>query len=233
MSPRAVPPKLAMMPRPVAPARRLSRSKWSRVVIGDRAELLEVVRGIEPGLVDRLLADDGVEEETVLRHAAGGRGRAVALGEDERVAVRVLGRPEIPGHEDLGPVVHAPGLPVLVAEAEHRVRAVDALDVDAQGRLEVVVDPAQHLVGLVDLDQALFEAVVLAQTDDALDVHAGDGRAVEVDGDAVGLAVVEGGVQALAAGHRHGGLLGSPQITDFGPRMQCPNHRPQSAQAGL
>ena len=205
-------------PRGPGPAALLLEVVEGRVV--DRTELLEVVRRIELVVVDGLLADDGVEEEAVLGQAAGRRRRAVALRVDERVAVRVLRRPEVPGHEDLGPVVHPPRLPVLVAVAEHRVGPVNALDVDAEGGLEVVVDPAQHLVGLVDLDQALFEAVVLAEPDDALDVHAGDGRAVEVDGDPVGLAVVEGGVQALAAGHRHGGPPRSPRLPISPSRLQ-------------
>ena len=58
------------------------------VGVGDRPELLQVVGGVELVLVERRLADDGVEEVAALGQAAGGRDRAVALGIDQRVAVR-------------------------------------------------------------------------------------------------------------------------------------------------
>ena len=81
MSPKAVPPKLARIAA-VARRRRAARPRgeMGQVVVGDRAELLQVVLDVELVVVDRLLADDGVEVEAALGHAAAGRRRAVALG---------------------------------------------------------------------------------------------------------------------------------------------------------
>ena len=57
--------------------------------------------------------------------------------------------------------------------------------------LEVVLDQAEHLVGLVDFDRALLQAVVVAQRGHATDVDAGDGGAAEVDGHGVRLPMGE------------------------------------------
>ncbi len=85
----------------------------------DGLELLEVVLGVQAVFVDRRLAHDGVEEVAALGHAAAGRDGQVAFGIDEGVAVRVEGDVELPSDQDVEAVVDAPGLPVLVGEAEH------------------------------------------------------------------------------------------------------------------
>ena len=76
MSPKAVPPKLARMALSVWVIEPLGlAAEVVQVGVGDRAELLEVVLDVELVVVDRLLADDGVEVEAALGHAAAGRGR--------------------------------------------------------------------------------------------------------------------------------------------------------------
>ena len=89
MSPNAVPPKVAMTARPVAAARAGLAPEVLQVGVGDGPELLEVVLQVELVFVDRLLADDGVEEVAV--RAACGRwaARRVAFGIDQDVAVGV------------------------------------------------------------------------------------------------------------------------------------------------
>ena len=69
------------------PSTRPRSSAGPRRVIG--RELLAPLLGVEVVLVDRLLPHDRVEVVAALRQAGGGRGGAVALRVDERVALRV------------------------------------------------------------------------------------------------------------------------------------------------
>ena len=62
----------------------------------------------------------------------------------------------------------------------------------------------------MDFDRALLESVVVPERGDGGDVHAGDGGAAEIDGDAVGLTMLEGCKDTLSARHAfrsimHGG----------------------------
>ena len=102
---------------------------------------------------------------------------------------------EVLGDEDVE-AVEAPLAPAVVFEAEHGFAGEDAGDVETHGGAEVVLDEAEHLVGLVDLDGTLFETVVIAEGGDAGDVDAGDGAAAEVDGNAIRLAMRECGLKA-------------------------------------
>ena len=56
-----------------------------QVLLADGLELLQIVFRVELLFVNRLLANDGVEEVAVPRHAAAWRSRHVALGIDQRV----------------------------------------------------------------------------------------------------------------------------------------------------
>ena len=192
MSPKAVPPKVAMTARPVEPRALDAARQMIEVGVGDGAELLEVVGGIEAGLVDRRLAHDGVEEGAAHRHAPARRGGNVALGKDQDIARRLLHDPKVFADHYVE-AAEIPWFPVLIGEAEHVVAREDANSIDAERGSQIVIHQAQHLVGLVHLHGDLLQAEVLAQGGDATHMDAGDGGAAEIDRDAVGALVTESG----------------------------------------
>ena len=55
-----------------------------------------------------------------------------------------------------------PLLPVFIGEAEHVFTGKDASRVNAEDRGEIVVDPAQHLVGLMHFDRPFRQAEIVA-----------------------------------------------------------------------
>ena len=89
-----------------------------QVLFAEQRELLQVVFRIQLVLVDRLLADDRVEEVAGLRHAAAGRHRRVALRVHVSIAVFVSRHIELAGHQHFGAVVHRERLPVGLLRAE-------------------------------------------------------------------------------------------------------------------
>ena len=105
------------------------------------------------------------------------------------------------GDQDLRPIIHAPWLPVFVAEPEDGFRPVNALDVDPQRPLQVLVYETEHLVGFMDFDRPLFQAVAVSEGDDDIDVHARDRRPTEIDRDRVRRPVVERRPNPFLAGH--------------------------------
>jgi len=145
-------------------------------------------------------------------HAAAGLAGGVALGVEEEVAVGGGGGVEVLADEDLE-VLEAPGLPAFKAEAEVSLAAGDGDGVDAEGGGEVVVEPAEHLHGFVDLHRAAFETVVVAEGGDDGDMDAGDGGGAEVDGDGA-FAMREGIEYALASGEGSG--HGGTRLSDVG-----------------
>ena len=126
-----------------------------QVFLAEQPELLQVVLRVQLVLVDRILANHGVEEVSARRHAAAGRRRRVAFGIDVRVAGFVLGDDEVAGDEHLGAVVQRERLPAAGHGAEQRLAAGDADDVDAQRGPQFVVHFAQHLVRLDHLDAVI------------------------------------------------------------------------------
>ena len=108
-----------------------------QVLFGDRAELLQVVRRIELLVVDFRLPDDGVEEGAAQRHASAGRGRFIALGIDQDVAVRLGRDAEIAGHQHIQ-AVEIPRFPVGGGKAEHRLARKHAGHVEPHGRAQIV-----------------------------------------------------------------------------------------------
>ena len=159
--------------------------------LGQRLVLLRVVLGVEMVEVDRLLPDDRIEEEPVLRHVPARRRARVTLGIDQRAALLRLDADAEPfRHEHLEPI-EGPGLPVAVLEAEHVGAAEQRRDVDADRVLEVVLDQAEHLVRLDDLHRPLLEAVIVPELGDAAHMHAGHRRSAEVHRHAVGRAMVD------------------------------------------
>jgi hypothetical protein len=67
---------------------------------------------------------------------------------------------------------------------------------------QVVLDQAEHLVGLVDFDRRVREAEVPPQRGHDACVDAGDGRAAEVHGGGAGL-VVDGAADFFPGCHLH------------------------------
>jgi hypothetical protein len=131
-------------------------AKVFNLLVGDGGEFFEVVVGIQPVLVDGRLAHDGVKEIAAARHAAAGRDAGVALGIDESVAAGIHGNPEILRDQDLEAIRHAPGLPIVVGETEHRFAGEHTLDVEPQGALQIFLQQTEHLVGFVDLDGSIL-----------------------------------------------------------------------------
>ena len=175
MSPNAVPGNPRMTARPLPAAR-------------DTAEQMAV----------RSSCPMGVNSS---RFSSGSsRNARIALRVDQQVAVSIGASIEPARRQDIQPP-DLPWLPVPGGETENGLGRENGGHIEAEGGGEVVVDPAEHLVRFVDLDGPLLQAVVVPQRGNAGDVHAGDGRAAEVDGDAIGLAMVEGGENALLGGH--------------------------------
>ncbi len=204
MSPKAVPPKLARIARSLCPPQPVGLAgEVLQQVVGDRAELLQIVLDVQFGVVDRLLADDRVEIEPALGHPPAGLQRAVVLGIHEDVAAGLGPGVEAAGHQHGRAVEGGPRLPVLILEAEERLGPAQADHVHAQGVLQVGGDFAQHLIRLDDFDRRArrVELQCLPEPVHAADVHPGDGAAAEVQGNVVGLLMVQGGFDALAGVH--------------------------------
>jgi len=172
------------------------------IPIADGAELLEVVARVEPVFVDLALPDDRVEEVAPLRHPAARRRGQVALGMDEDIAVGVAAGVEIDRDQDFEAVGHLPRLPVVVAKAEECSPARDALDVDTHRLLEIVLDEAQHLVGLVDLHGRRLQPVVVPERGHTAHVDPRDGGSTEVDRHSIGLEMAEGRENSVSARQR-------------------------------
>ena len=98
--------------------------------------------------------------------------------------------------------------PIRIVPAE-TVRAEDGLageranDIDPQRLAEFVVHLAEHLVRLADLDPVSRWAAEhgTPEPGESGDVDAGDEGGAHVHRHAVGLLMVQGGLQALLAGH--------------------------------
>ena len=104
-------------------------------------------------------------------------------------------------HQNVEPVVGAPGFPVLVGEAEDRLAGRHTSHVESHRPGQVGFDFAEHLVGLPHLDGMPGEAEVIAERGDATDVHTGHRRRAEVHGYPVGFAMIQGREDPFPAGH--------------------------------
>ena len=88
-----------------------------QVVGADRPKFLQVIGRIEGIVVDRRLADEGVEVIAPGGHLAAGRGRVVAVRVHQDAPVSLGPGVEGLGHQHRG-AVEAPGFPALVTEPE-------------------------------------------------------------------------------------------------------------------
>ena len=128
-----------------------------------RAVLLDVVVVVQVILVHfAFLAHDIVKIEAILGHVAAGLGRAVTLRVNQPAALAVRGDLELLGNQH-GVAKVVPFLPAFVREAERASVAVNALQVDADGLLQVGLNDAGHGRYLRDLDRVLFQTIVFAQ----------------------------------------------------------------------
>ncbi len=168
---------------------------------GDGPELLQVVGRVELLLIDRLLADDRVEEPAALGHPSAGRDCRVAAGVDQQIAIGRGGGVEIARHQHFQPLLGTPGLPALGREAEHRVARADPIHIHSERRLQVRLDQSQHLVGLVDFDRPPFQPEMLAQGGHPADMHPGDRGRAEIHRHPGRLAVGQRRPDDLSAGH--------------------------------
>ena len=84
------------------------------------------------------------------------------------------------GHQDLQAIVHAPRFPSFVRETEFGLAATQGLGVDAQDRLEISLDLAEHLEDIHHPDGLLRQPQVLTQGGYTAYVHPGDGCAAKV-----------------------------------------------------
>ena len=167
-----------------------------------RAVLLDVVVVVQVILVHfAFLAHDIVKIEAILGHVAAGLGRAVTLRVNQPAALAVRGDLELLGNQH-GVAKVVPFLPAFVREAERASVAVNALQVDADGLLQVGLNDAGHGRYLRDLDRVLFQTIVFAQRLHAGDVHARAGAAAEVHRHLIRLLVVERGQYAFLGCHR-------------------------------
>jgi len=147
-------------------------------------------------LVERLLADDRVEEISALGHPGAGRRRRVALGIHQQIAGSVLDRRvEIVGHQHFGPVEQGERFPTRLVGAQQRFAAQHADHVGAQRLAQRIVHLAQHLVRLDHLDSP----ETVPQHRPAKLVHhrhmdPRDEAGAEVDANPVGLAMLKRGL---------------------------------------
>ena len=106
------------------------------------------------------------------------------------VAGLVLGVVEVLGHEHFGAVVHRERLPAGGLRAEHRAPPGHSDHVDPQRFAQLVVDFAEHLVGLGHFDAVARVAQHgLPQAGERRHVNARDGRRAEIHAHAIRLLV--------------------------------------------
>jgi hypothetical protein len=170
----------------------------------DERELLGVVRRVQARLVDRLLADDRVEEVAAGWHQCARRDAPVVFRPLTKLAAQLVGRIEVQRHEHWRAVGQRPWLERRLREPEHRARSVQADGVHAQRARKVRRDLAEHLVGLDDLHgrAGRVEPKALAQLVDDADVDAGLEAAAKIHWQVIRLGVGTGGRDALARRHR-------------------------------
>ena len=142
--------------------RRHLAPKPAKIILGNRPEFLQVVRRVELRFVNRLLADNRIEEEPARRHVAAGGGGRVSFRIDRQPAFRVLGDVELSRHKDLLPPRHPHLLPVISGKAEHRVAWRNADGVDSQDFAQVVVDRTEHLIGFPDANEPFLQPIVVS-----------------------------------------------------------------------
>src|ERR1019366_6569951 len=97
---------------------------------------------------------------------------------------------EVPGNQHLN-AIELPRLPSLRGEAEHGVAREDAGHIESHGVLEIVIQKGQHLERFVNAHGALLKPVIVAQRGYATGMHSGHGSSTKVDGNAIGLLVIQ------------------------------------------
>jgi hypothetical protein len=123
-----------------------------------------------------------------------GRRRGVAFRVNVDGSFGIRGGAEVLGNEHFQ-AAEIPFAPALVLESEQRLAGKYADDVDAHRPAQVLIDPAQHLIRLVDLDRALFQPVIIPKRGDAGNMNPGDRRRTEIHRHGGRVPVVERGTE--------------------------------------
>ncbi len=174
-----------------------------QVFLGNRSEFFQVVGRVELFFVDFRLPDDVVEEGAAQRHARARRRRLVALGIGQDIAVGLGSGLEIAGDQHLQ-TAEGPLFPIRGGSTELGLARKHAGDIEPHGRAQIVLHAAQHLARLMHLHRSRGQSVVTAERRDASDVDAGYVGAPKIQGNAVRLAMFQGGAQPVP--RRDGGL---------------------------
>ena len=168
----------------------------------DHVHLLAVVGGIQFGFVERRLAVGRVEKISAFRHPRAGQHAGVAFGINEPAAVRRGRDVEFARHQNRRAIEHRERFPAFVLETEHRARSMHADHVQAQRLAQLLVDLAEHLVGLDDFDAMIaFAQHGLAQPVNRARAHAGLKSRAEIHAQAVGRLMIQRGDQSFARSH--------------------------------
>ena len=171
-----------------------------QLALEDGLKLLGVVGRVQLRVVQRCLADDGIEEMPTRWHPAAGRHGTVVAGPLEQVAVGLVLGVEILRHQHGRAVGKLPFLELRLRKAEHGPGAVEADRIDAQRGLQIGGDLPEHLVDLDHLDRraGLVQPEGLPKFIDHADVDAGLEAAAEIHRELVRLPVGAGGEDAFA-----------------------------------
>src|ERR1039458_1934344 len=152
------------------------------IFLRDEAELLHIVFRVQLLFVDRLLADNAIEEITSARHAPAGWDAGVALRIDQSITILINRGIKVSGNQHFK-TVELPALPALGRNSPLGGAATDSNAVAAHRIQQVFVYLPQHLRRFENAHWVLLKSVVVAQGRHATDVHAGNVGSTEVDRD--------------------------------------------------
>ena len=158
-----------------------------QLLIAEGAELLQVILHPQLVLLNRRLADDGIEVEAILRHTPTGRRRPVPLRVHEHAAIGLWLGVELLRHQDGCTIEELPGFPAPVLEAEQVLTPFQPYHVHSQRFLQIIGDLSQHLVRFPYFHPIAcpIQAQRTAQLRYRAHRHPGDGCAAQVYGHSV------------------------------------------------
>src|ERR1017187_3395965 len=173
----------------------------TEIFLRDNDEFFHVVFRIQLLFVKWLLADDAIEEVSVLRHAPARRNGQIAFRVDQSIAVGIDRCIEILRNQDFQSI-QLPALPFICRESKHGVARECANHIKLHRIQQILIEQPQHLEGLVNPDWSAFETKIVAERSHATDMDAGDGSSTEVDRNRIRFLVTERGNEPFSA-RRH------------------------------